>query len=87
MEECDTIQLRTARLELIAASSQLADLEWRDVTSLARELRCAPPENWPPPLNDEDSQRWFRQLLQQNPSLAANALCWIGDTRPREHAL
>jgi len=77
MRECGTLQLRTARLELIAASSQLADLEWRDVPNLARELGCAPPESWPPPLNDEDSQRWFREMLQRHPDAVGWGLWYL----------
>jgi [ribosomal protein S5]-alanine N-acetyltransferase len=72
MPECNTLRLRTARLELIAATFALADLEWRDAGGFARELRCATPESWPPPLNDENSQRWFREMLQE----CADAVGW-----------
>jgi ribosomal-protein-alanine N-acetyltransferase len=72
MPDCNALQLRTKRLELIACSFRLADLEWQDVAALARELRCTSPKSWPPPLNDESTQRWFREMLRQHP----DALGW-----------
>jgi RimJ/RimL family protein N-acetyltransferase len=77
MPDCNTLQLRTVRLELIAASFQLADLEWRHVATLARELKCVPPESWPPPLNDADSQRWFREMIEQHPDSVGWGLWYL----------
>ena len=76
--------LRTVRLDLIAADLRLADLEWRDMVSLARELDCAPPEHWPPPLNDEGSQRWFREMLQQDPDAVGWGLWYLVRNEPDE---
>lgn len=77
MSQGNTIQLRTLRLQLIAASFHLADLESRDLASFARELHCPPPPSWPPPFNDEGSQRWFRELLQQHPDAVGWSLWYL----------
>ena len=88
MRKSNPVQLRTLRLELIAATFQLADLEWRDMERLARELECAPPGSWPPPLNDENSQRWTREMLQQHHDAVGWCLWYlVRNERGRERVL
>jgi ribosomal-protein-alanine N-acetyltransferase len=69
-----SLRLRTARLELIAATLSLVEAELAGPQHLA-ELLQAEVEAWPPPLNDENSLRWTFQKLQANPG-AAGFLSW-----------
>ena len=62
--------LQTARLELIATTLQLARAEQKGVKSLAEALNTTIPASWPPPLNDEGSQRWVYNQLERDPNLA-----------------
>ena len=71
------LQLRTARLELIAATAALAMLETRGPAELASALECALPESWPPPLNDENSQRWFLDMLKRDPASVGWGLWYL----------
>ena len=59
------LTLRTARLELIAATAESTTLEIQDVAALASALDVVPPASWPPPLHDAGSQAWYLNLLQQ----------------------
>jgi len=75
MSNTNGTRIRTARLELIAATWQLAKVESSSADGLAQALECKPPENWPPPLNDEASQRWTLDMLAHDPD-AAGWLLW-----------
>ena len=61
----DSPRLRTTRLELIAATLQMAVAERDDRGSLERDfgIRLALP--WPPPLNDEASLAWSISVLRE----------------------
>ena len=56
--------LRTPRLELIAATAELISLEIHDLGRLATALDTTVPDIWPPPLNDEGSERWALPAFQ-----------------------
>jgi ribosomal-protein-alanine N-acetyltransferase len=62
------IELRTPRLHLIAATLELARAEVSDRSMLARLLDARLPADWPPPLNDDDSARFFLDYLTKHPS-------------------
>jgi RimJ/RimL family protein N-acetyltransferase len=62
----DTLRVFTDRLELVAANTELAEAEIHNVAGLAALLGVARPENWPPPLNDEHSQRAFLAFLARS---------------------
>lgn len=62
--------LRTDRLEVIAATLELTLLELESAKALAAALDVTEPRSWPPPLNDESSQRWFLNKLQSDPGIA-----------------
>ena len=62
--------LRTDRLEVIAATLELTLLELESAKALAAALDVTEPRSWPPPLNDESSQRWFLDKLQSDPGIA-----------------
>ncbi len=68
------LRLRTARLELIAATLPLVEAEISSLAHLGERLQ-AEVETWPPPLNDENSLRWTFQKLQANPE-AAGFFAW-----------
>ncbi len=57
--------LRTNRLELVAGTVELAQAEINDLAAFAGLLDVPTPQVWPPPLNDEHSQRHFLQSLEQ----------------------
>ncbi len=67
------IELRTPRLHLIAATSEMALAEVSDRTALARLLDARLPADWPPPLNDDESARFFLKHLTAHPS----AIGWM----------
>ncbi len=62
------IELRTPRLHLIAATLDLARAEVSDRSVLARLLDARLPADWPPPLNDDASARFFLDYLTQHPA-------------------
>ena len=68
------LRLRTARLELIAATLPLVEAEIADVAHLG-DLLQAEVETWPPPLNDANSLQWTLQKLQANPD-ASGFFAW-----------
>jgi ribosomal-protein-alanine N-acetyltransferase len=57
------LRLTTTRLELVAGTIALAKAEINDMPALARLLDVPPPTHWPPPLNDEHSQKFFLDSL------------------------
>ena len=69
------IELRTPRLHLIAATSEVARAEVSDRSALARLLDARLPADWPPPLNDDESARFFLQHLTAHPS-AVGWMIW-----------
>ena len=73
--------LRTSCLELGACTLELARAEAAGPQSLAAALNVTVPPHWPPPLNDEHSQRWVREQLplmtpdqQRDPARVAGPL-------------
>lgn len=55
------IELRSPRLHLIAATLEMARADVEDRVELARLLDARLPE-WPPPLNDDASARFFSTI-------------------------
>ena len=72
-----SLRLQTTRLELIAATVDTVSLELHDVEQLALALNVPVPSAWPPPLNDEGSQRWYLDKLQGNPAVVGWALWYL----------
>jgi len=72
----------TARLELIAATAETVSLELRNVEQFATTLGVPVPSSWPPPLNDEGSQRWFLEMLQRDASAIGWALWYVIRRKP-----
>ncbi|HKF21840.1 MAG TPA: hypothetical protein VKE93_09735, partial [Candidatus Angelobacter sp.] len=61
----DDLRLLTNRLELVAATLELAQAEISDLSAFASLLDVPRPGMWPPPLNDEHSQQAFLASLQK----------------------
>jgi RimJ/RimL family protein N-acetyltransferase len=59
------LRLFTNRLELVAATLELARAESSDLSAFANLLNVRRPGKWPPPLNDEHSQQAFLASLQK----------------------
>lgn len=71
------LRLFTNRLELVAATIELAEAELSNPTALAGLLDVPGPADWPPPLNDEDSQRHFLSLLRRAEPDTAGWSLWF----------
>jgi RimJ/RimL family protein N-acetyltransferase len=78
--------LHTTRLELIASTLELTLLELQSAKALAAALDVTEPSSWPPPLNDESSQRWFLEKLQSDPGIIGWTMWYfmLGAGRRRE---
>jgi ribosomal-protein-alanine N-acetyltransferase len=61
------MEIRTRRLELLAATAAMIRAEIHDRAEFGRLVQAEVPENWPPPLNDEASQQWTLRFLLSNP--------------------
>lgn len=59
--------ITTERLELIAGTLQLAQANINDRAQFALLLNARVPDEWPPPLNDVDSMKWFERYLNLHP--------------------
>lgn len=64
------LQLRTERLQLVAATLELARADLSGYRRLAALLKAHVPPSWPPPLNDESTQRWTVERLAEHPERA-----------------
>jgi RimJ/RimL family protein N-acetyltransferase len=80
----ESLRLTTTRLELVAGTIALANAEIDDLPALARLLDVPPLTHWPPPLNDEHSQKFFLDsLLQAAPNHAGWHLWYCLLRQPR----
>ena len=61
------LHLRTERLQLVPATLELARAELADARRLEKLLGAHVPPSWPPPLNDEKTQRWTVTELAAHP--------------------
>jgi ribosomal-protein-alanine N-acetyltransferase len=64
MQACT--EIKTQRLRLIPASVKSMEAEIESPTQLATFLKIRLPAAWPPPLNDEASQRWMLDYLHKH---------------------
>ncbi|MGC1685574.1 MAG: GNAT family N-acetyltransferase [Candidatus Acidiferrales bacterium] len=60
------LQLFTPRLELISATVELARAEINNLPAFAAMLDVPLPAAWPPPLNDEQLQRFLLSALEKS---------------------
>jgi [ribosomal protein S5]-alanine N-acetyltransferase len=71
------VRLFSTRLELVSATVELAQAEISDLSALAGLLSVPRPAVWPPPLNDEHSQRKFMASLQKAKTSDAGWNLWF----------
>jgi RimJ/RimL family protein N-acetyltransferase len=77
----DLMTVETSRLRLVAANASLLHLELEDRGRLYSTLDVDSPAEWPPPLNDDASCRYFLRTLEQDISSAGWA-CWYVIEKP-----
>jgi RimJ/RimL family protein N-acetyltransferase len=73
----DRSVLKTERLELVPATYELCVAEIADRAALGALLNAAVPTDWPPPLNDATSQKFFLEQLRDRPGAAGWALWYF----------
>ena len=61
------MQIDLKRLKLIPSSLKLIETEINDFDTFLNLLSVETPDSWPPPLNDEHSQKWFLNYIKNNP--------------------
>lgn len=84
-KDMQNLRLFTTRLELVAATVKLAQAEIENLSALAELLNVPKPANWPPPLNDENSQRSLLAALENAEPDSAGWNLWFCIRRePRE---
>ncbi len=69
--------IRTARLELVPATVEIARAEIEDRARFAAVLRVALPEVWPPPLNDDVSMQWLLGMIERDPGAVGWAAWYV----------
>jgi RimJ/RimL family protein N-acetyltransferase len=60
------LKITTGRLELIAGTGELFRVRVDDRKFLSRQLGARVPDDWPPPLFDQDAMDWMAKYLQEN---------------------
>jgi [ribosomal protein S5]-alanine N-acetyltransferase len=66
----ESIVLKTRRLLLRSATPELAAADLRNRSDFSRLLNAHVPEDWPPPLNDDNSETFTLTYLENNPDAA-----------------
>jgi [ribosomal protein S5]-alanine N-acetyltransferase len=72
----NSLKLNTSRLEIIAATIELVLAEMQDLPAFSTLLNVPQPSTWPPPLNDEDSQRYTLNALEHAAPADAGWSVW-----------
>jgi ribosomal-protein-alanine N-acetyltransferase len=80
------LRIRTERLELIAATPDLARHEAAAANGWHAPLEVLPPASWPPPGSDRSSQAWLAGRIIEDADRLGWWL-WYVVHRPREHAM
>ena len=66
----EPILLTTRRLQLKSATPELAAADLNNRFEFSRLLQADVPQDWPPPLNDENSKAFTLRYLEENPDAA-----------------
>lgn len=66
----ESLLLKTRRLLLRSATPEIAAADLRNRLDFSRLLNAHIPEDWPPPLNDENSKTFTLHYLEKNPEAA-----------------
>lgn len=64
------IVLKTERLQLKSATPELAAADLNSPSDFSRLLGADVPEDWPPPLNDDNTKAYTLNYLKENPDAA-----------------
>jgi len=72
-ENMSMLKITTGRLELIAGTQELARANIFNSTEFERLLDARVPDEWPPPLSDMDSMKWFERYLLEHP----DSIGWV----------
>lgn len=67
----------TSRLDLVPATYEHCVAEIEDIDRFAAMLHVRVPVDWPPPLNDEQSQQFFLVFLRDHPDLVGWCVWYI----------
>lgn len=68
------LSIKTKRLELLPFTLEIVQAELSDRSTFSQLLDARVPDNWPPPLNDEQSLLWSLEKCQENP----HQVGWLG---------
>lgn len=71
----DTPRIRTERLTLVAGTPEMARAEYENPERFSEVISASVPSSWPPPLNDDQSMKYFMDHIEADPD-AAGWLCW-----------
>ncbi len=64
------LRIESGRLELVAATPELARADVGDRSRFAELLRARVPGDWPPELFDDDARAWLGRQLEERPESA-----------------
>ncbi|MFA7227433.1 MAG: GNAT family N-acetyltransferase [Melioribacteraceae bacterium] len=73
----NSIIVKTGRLEIISGSLEHIKAELKDLQELSRLLDAEIPADWPPPLNDEQSQNYFLKYAEEHPDTRGYSFWYI----------
>lgn len=83
----EKFKLKTERLELVAGTPELFRARVDDRELLSRELQARVPEDWPPPLFDQDAMDYMAKYVEAHPDAGGWTFYFITlparDTRAR----
>ena len=75
-------QLFTDRLRIIPGSAEMGRAELEDRVRFGVLLDATVPTDWPPPLNDENSMKFFTKYVEANPDSVGWAAWYFAMKRP-----
>jgi RimJ/RimL family protein N-acetyltransferase len=79
----DFLTTQTLRPQLVAVNAALIHLELENRPKLFETLNVTPPADWPPPLNNEASFKYFLDTLERDPAFCGRDY-WYVIEKPRE---
>ena len=81
MPNSSGLLMRTARLDLVAGTAELANIELQGRDRFAAALRCAVPSGWPPGEYDRGAIEFLRDRMSAGGPSHAGWYTWYGITR------
>lgn len=71
------IKINTGRLEIISGTLDHIKAEINDFNELSKLLNAKIPQDWPPPLNDKESQNYFLEYAEEHPETKGYSFWYI----------